>query len=551
MNRKLILSANLLLVLSLLLSACAAPQPQVIEKPVTVVVEVEKEKVVEKEKIVEVLVTPEPPPALAGRTNIIVANATDVSTLDPFQMFSRYEGSVSDHVIQYLTFRAADMSIVPQLATEWTRLEGDLVWEVKLREGVTFSNGEPFNAAAAKFSLDTLVQRYAEGKPLGHSTIAMPSAEVTGVEIVDDYTIRITTASPKALLPFYLSQMPMLAPGFYGSATDEQRASEMVGTGPYVLYERVRDSHVTLRINPNYWGEKPAVEEITFRVIPEIGTQIAELETGGVDIISGLPLDLAQILEGTPGIRVSTIEGGRRVLVGITTQGRAKALEDKRVRQALNYAIDWDAINEGLFMGRAKRMSYVFNPPYANTDVQPYPYDPEKARQLLAEAGYPDGLELGPFITPVGRWIKDYEIARTVKAQLEAVGVKFNGGLVAYEWGAYREKLLAHDLSDLFMQASGGEFEAAGEAADLTITSPSDFYEWNNPEYEALWQELQGELDMDRRYEIAMKMQEIIHDDAPWIFLYIQLDTYGVSERIDWQPRMDELIHLWDVNIVQ
>ena len=238
-------------------------------------------------------------------------------------------------------------------------------------------------------------------------------------------------------------------------------------------------------------------------------------------------------------------------MVGITCKGRHPALEDKRVRQALNYAIDWDAINKGLFMGRAKRMSYVFNPPYANTNIQPYPYDPDKAKALLAEAGYPNGLELGPFITPVGRWIKDYELARAVKAQLEAVGVTFKGGLLAYEWGAYRQKLLAHDLSDLFMQASGGEFEAAAEAADLTITSPSDFYEWNNPEYEALWQELQGELDMDRRYDIAMKMQEIIHEDAPWIFLYIQLDTYGVSDRIDWQPRMDELIHLWNARIVK
>ncbi len=486
------------------------------------------------------------PAAGAALERVTVALPVDVSTLDPYQMFSKLEGSVADHVIQTLTFRARDMTVQPLLAIEWQRLDDDLTWEFTLRQGVSFSNGEPFNAEAAKFSIDHLLERNEAGQPLGSATVAVPSAEIVSAEAVNDTTLRITTASPKALLDLYLAQWPMVAPGFYGESSDEVIAEEMVGTGPYVIAERVRDDRVVLRPNETYWGETPTVGEIVFRVIPEVSTQIAELQTGGIDIVPGLPIDQAQILLDQEGVRVETIEGGRRVFVGFTTNG-PEPLQNPMVRQALNMAIDWESINQGLFLGRTRRMSYVFNPPYSNTDIEPYPYDPEAARAMLAEAGYPDGFELDAFATPVGRWINDLQLAQVVKSQLEAIGVTFAEELQTFEWGVYREKLLAYDLPAIFMQASGGEFEAAGEAADFTIESPSNFYRWENADYEALWQELQGELDMDRRHEIALEMQQVIHDDAPIIFLYIQLDTYGVGNRVNWSPRMDELIHLWDV----
>ncbi len=484
-------------------------------------------------------------------TTLTVANATDVSTLDPYAMFSRTEQSVADHVLQTLTFRDREMNIVPMLATQWRRLEGDLTWEIKLREGIRFHNGESFNAEAVRFSLDLVNRRNAEGKSIGGATVAIPSAEITQIEVVDDMTVRVTTAGPKALLPFYLTQIYMVAPGFYSEATETARSEQIVGTGPYVVSERIRDSHITLTRNPDYWGTPPIEERIAFRVIPEISTRIAELEIGGVHIVPGLPIDQAQILKASPDVRVKTIEGGRRVLVGITTKGGPVPLQDKRVRQALNYAIDFDAINEGLFAGQATRMAHVFNPPFAHKALLPYDYDPDKARGLLAEAGYPDGFELSTLDTPVGRWIQDFELAQTIAAQVGEIGVTFSGGVRSYEWGNYRQKLLSYDLPGLFMQASGGEFELATEAADLTITSPSNFYRWENEAYETLWKELQRELDLGRRREIGLQMQEIIHEEAPWIFLYIQLDTHGVSNSIDWEPRMDELIHLWDVSFTK
>jgi peptide/nickel transport system substrate-binding protein len=485
--------------------------------------------------------------ACSGERILTVGNSTDISTLDPFGMFSRVEISLGDHLFQTLTFLDRDMEIVPLLATEWHRRAGDTTWVFTLREGVRFHDGEPFNSQAVKFSLETYLERNRRGMIVGGASVALPSSEIIRVEAPDPLTVRITTARPKALLPFYLSQIFMLAPDHYSGASDAFRAENPVGTGPYRVEERVRDSHVTLVRDPAYWGDPPEQERVMFRVIPEVSTRIAELEIGSIHIIGDLPFDQAGLLEDASDVHVASIDGGRRVMIGITTDGGPEPLKDKRVRQALNFAIDFESINVGLYGGLVDRMGAVFNPPFKHPDLQPYPYDPERARALLAEAGYPDGFEIGSLDTPLGKWIQDFELAQTVASQLAAVGVRLRDGVRTFEWGNYRTKLLEYDLPGLFMQASGGEFELQTEAADLTITSPSNFYRWNDARYEALWSRLQETLDPDVRYQIGLEMQEVVKEGAPWIFLYVQRDTYGVSNLIDWTPRMDEVVHLWDV----
>lgn len=478
--------------------------------------------------------------------DLTVANSTDISTLDPFGMFSRVEVAFGDHIFQTLTFFNRDMEIEPLLAESWERMEGDTTWTIRLRPDVTFHNGAPFDAEAAKWSIEQYYDRNANGQMIGGAAVAVPSADITRIDVIDPLTITITTNGPKALLPFYLSQLWMIEPGHYENLSDAERAENPIGTGPYVVGERIRDSHITLEAFPGYWGDPVRTPRIVFRVIPEVSTRIAELETGGVHIITDLPFDQAALLEESPGVRVAAIPGGRRIMIGITTAGGPEPLKGRRVRQALNYAIDYEAISEGLFDGQVERMSYMFNPPYNHPGLDAYPYDPEKARTLLAEAGYPDGFELSSLDTPLGKWIQDFELAQTVEAQLAEVGITLENGVRTYEWGNYRSKLLSYDLPGLFMQGSGGEFELLTEAADLTITSPSNFYRWENPEYEALWEELQTVLDEDRRVEIGYRMQEVVREEAPWIFLHIQPDVYGVSDRLDWEPRADELIHLWN-----
>ena len=481
--------------------------------------------------------------------DLTVANSTDISTLDPFGMFSRIEVAFGDHLYQSLTFFNDDMEVEPLLATSWERLEGDTTWTFHLREGVRFHNGEVFDASVAKYSIEEYYSRNDAGQMVGGASVAVPSADITRIDIIDSYTVNITTKGPKALLPFYLSQMWMIEPGFYRGSTESQRAERAVGTGPYVVEERIRDSHITLASHADYWGDAPRMGRVIFRVIPEVSTRIAELETGGVHIISDLPFDQAALLNDSPGVHVEAIPGGRRVMMGITTADGDEPLQDKRVRQAMNYAIDFDAISEGLFGGHVKRMSYVFNPPFNHPTIEPYAYDPDRARSLLAEAGYPNGFELSSLDTPIGKWIQDFELAQVVASQLAAIGISFTEGVRTYEWGNYRTKLLSYDLPGLFMQGSGGEFELLTEAADLTITSPSNFYRWENSEYESLWNELQTSLDADRRMAIGHRMQEIVREEAPWIFLHIQPDTYGVSDRVDWTPRPDEVLHLWNVTL--
>ncbi len=481
--------------------------------------------------------------------DLTVASSTDISTLDPFGMFSRVEVAFGDHIYQSLTFFNRDMEIEPLLARSWERLEGDTTWTFHLQEGVRFHNGKSFDAHTVKYSIESYYRRNENGQMVGGASVAVPSADITRLDIVDSLTINITTNGPKALLPFYLSQMWMIEAGFYEGKNEAQRAEDAMGTGPYLVEERIRDSHISLRANPDYWGKAPITDRIVFRVIPEVSTRLAELETGGVHIVSDLPFDQARLLNESPGVHVNAIPGGRRIMIGITTAGGSKPLQDKRVRQALNHAIDFDAISAGLFGGEIDRMSYMFNPPFSHPSLQAYSYDPDRSRALLAEAGYPNGFQLSSLDTPIGKWIQDFEIAQVIASQLEEIGVTFREGVRSYEWGNYRSKLLSYDLPGLFMQGSGGEFELLTEAADFTITSPSNFYRWENAEYETLWDELQISLDADRRIAIGHRMQEIVHEEAPWIFLHIQPDTYGVSDRVNWSPRPDELIHLWEVSL--
>ena len=152
--------------------------------------------------------------------------------------------------------------------------------------------------------------------------------------------------------------------------SDADRAENPVGTGPYTVSERIRDSHVALAANPDYWGSAPKAARVIWRVIPEVSTRIAELETGGVHLVTDLPFDQAALLDDTPGVHVARISGGRRVMIGITTSGGPEPLKDKRVRQALNYAIDFDAISEGLFSGQVDRMSYMFNPSVQSSNLR-------------------------------------------------------------------------------------------------------------------------------------------------------------------------------------
>ena len=235
-------------------------------------------------------------------------------------------------------------------------------------------------------------------------------------------TFRIVLNEPFPDLLPVLARSWILAPEYYSSNDADFVARNPVGSGPFRFVEWRRDQHIVLEANPNHFNGKPAVDRVVFRPISEVSTRIGELLTGGAHIITNIPPDQIRRVENGRGVHLAAVPGGAKCSSGIVSDGDGP-LSDARVRRALNYAVDWDTINVALLMEYGERMGAFVPPASAYPEIGPYPYDPAKAKQLLAEAGYPNGFET-VFHTPSGRYIRDREIAMAIADNLADIGVR-------------------------------------------------------------------------------------------------------------------------------
>lgn len=468
-------------------------------------------------------------------TRAVVAQGVDIETMDPTFASSTATWNVLHHVFEPLMLRDADMNLQPVLALSWESID-ELTWEFKLREGVSFHSGAPFNADAVKFTLErmfspdvTTIHRAVRDIPLDH------------VEVVDDYTVRIVTKTPTVLMPHFLRTVLILDPTVYGS--NEPVIDRASGTGPYTFSSWVRDSGVELRANADYWNGAPAIDQLLFRPIPENSTRVAELLTGAVDLIVNVPPDdLPQIETARTHSLIS--QGGRDVFIGLRAD--KAPFDDVRVRQAVNYAVDRQAINDAILGGYGELYGSVVMPPNNAPEVEPYPYDPERAKALLAEAGVPRGLEI-TLQTPNGRYLKDVEAAQAVAAYLSQVG--FNAKVEVLEWSVFSDAWLNKKTKEMFLLGLGGWFDGQGELTWLRdVTSNTG---WVNEEFESGFQRLATTFDLVERAELIQTLDRLAFEEAPWLFLWRQPSLYGASNRLNWQPRRDEYIFLWDASIDQ
>ena len=551
MKQKMFLSV--LVLVTMLLAACTPPTPEVIEKevvvekqvPVTVEVEkevlVEKEVIqtveVEKEVVVEKVVTATP----SGPTGSIVElSGIDPNTLDPYQFTTTNpESNIGIHIFDSLIWRTADGKYVPMLATSW-ELVDDLTWEFELRDDVTFHNGEHFTAEAVQFSLER-ARDLEESVDTTTTDIHYESAE-----IIDDYTLRIHTSEPAPIMVPALSGFMILAPGYYTDTPLEVAAENPVGSGCYKFVSWDRDGPLVIEANEDYWGKVPAIKTITVRAVPEAGARIAELEAGNVDLITNVPPDQTDMVE-TAASRLEAVEGMRRIFIYIYCGDESKPWADKRVRQAMNYAVDVDTIGETLFAGYAERYASWFVPPNNNPALKPYPYDPDEARELLAEAGYADGFDI-VLNTPVGRYNKDKEAAEAIGAYLTEVGIRAE--VIPTDWSTYVQEMLV-PRQNLQIGLIGLSSSAVDlyDAQNLDDNYPLAITDWYNEEYQELYAEASKTLDDAKRQELLFRAQEIGYDECPWIWLWRQYDFYGVSKRLQWTARADERIDFRDATL--
>jgi peptide/nickel transport system substrate-binding protein len=486
--------------------------------------------------------------AQSGR--LVIAQGVDATTLDPNNQRETPTSNVTSNIFDPLMKRAVDGGLIPWLATEATPID-DLTWELSLREGVFFHNGEPFNAEVAKFNFDRLTDPDA---PLRTSDLW---TSVESVDVIDAYTIRVNTSRPLATFLTQLSQIFMVPMEYVQEHGAAHFANDPVGTGPYTFVRWVRDQEVVLRASPDYWHGTPTVDEIVFRPIPEASSRVAELMTGGVDIITNLSPEAIPTVEASGQAEARTVPSIRNIFIVLNVDGEGP-LDDPRVRLALNHAVDKDAIIRSILGGDGVANGCPLNPymyGYVEELCAPFEFDPELARELLADAGYPDGFTF-TMGSPSGRYLNDRQVAEAVVGQLAAVGVRAE--LRVQEWSSYVGQVLERQIpTEAWLIGWGNsQFDADNTLFSLlyggTVEGgPSQvvFSYMEDEDLDALLAEARATVDQERRAELYEEALRIIRDAAPWIFLYQQVDIYGVANHVDWDPRPDELIWAFDAAI--
>ncbi len=476
--------------------------------------------------------------------SLTIADVGDLQTLDGTLRLVTNHRRVYGNIYETLATRnPRTQQVVPLLAESWEK-RGDTVWIFHLRKGVKFHNGDPFTAADVKFSLD----RARDPK----ISQAAANVKFARVDVVDDYTVRLQTAGPD---PLALTRVTDL--GFIGNKAyfDHVGATEFglkpVGTGPYKFVRWDKGSQIALAANDGYWGGLVPVKNVTFKFVPDAATRVAALLSGEVDIAAEIPPELGSRIASSGIASISSQTDP--MAVGVWLKPLRPPLNNRSVRQALNYAVNKDAIVRTIWAGRATVLGSPLFPGIFGYDpaVKPYPYDPAKAKAMLAEAGYPNGFTINTDV-PIGGVPLAKEAAEAVAGDLAKVGVKMQIRLL--EWGAM--------LKNVFTPRS----EATQESIVLYIKTPSldgdgilsptfpcdAVYPagWNwgvycNPQVDRLIATEAHSLSPKVRERVMQQTAKVLHDDAPWIYLYAPTQQFGVKKGVPWQVRVDGMLFVW------
>ncbi|MBI3911740.1 MAG: ABC transporter substrate-binding protein [Armatimonadetes bacterium] len=471
-----------------------------------------------------------PAPALHARAiprTLKIAVGIDADTLDPAALTTGLVMGMADYIYERLvTFDYTQNRVLPRLATQWQVSTDGLTYTFRLRSGVTFHDGAAFNAEAVKFTFDRLLD------PQTRAPLREPLTIIKETQVVDPMTVRFILSRPDPLFLTYVTHWvaSIISP------TTVRRAGANLGrdptgaaTGPYMFKEWARGSHILYVRNPNYWGRKPVFEEVMLRIAPDAGVRETMLLAGDAHMAVLPPAPDVRRLREHPGYAVVEAATSRIVYIGMNTQWGA--FKDARVRRAMNYAVNKRAILASVLFD----LGTVADSPCVSmvsgyTPVQPggWPFDPGKARQLLREAGYPDGFEVD-FITPTGRLIQDFQFAQAIAAQLRNFKVRAN--LRTMDWPTYVATIdqpLERSSLRLFVLAwvpfpldCWSVFHPMFHSSQHPPRGfNSTFYK--NVKIDEFLDRARTEMDPLRRKELLKEAQTLVWHDAPWIFLWSQ-----------------------------
>ncbi|NAY90218.1 MAG: ABC transporter substrate-binding protein [Desulfurococcales archaeon] len=459
--------------------------------------------------------------ATSGKT-LRVGIGVDADTLDPAGQTTTAISNIIRLIAEPLFITSPNGTIVPVLADSYNVSSNGTVYTIKLKKGIKFQDGEPLNSEAVKFTLERILDPNVKVPNRGNFLL------IDHVEAVDEYTVNIYLKKPFAPFLGVLTSAYIIAPNATKQLGDKIANNPAgIGTGPYMFKEWVKGDHITLVANPNYWNGTPYFSQMIFKVVPDASTREAMLLSGDLDlIIQPPPSDLAS-LSSRGDVKVSWTISTREMYIGINTQ--YGPLNDTRVRQALNYAIDKDSLIKYVLFGLGSPEDSIL-PPFVlgHIAVGPYQYDPQKAKQLLAQAGYPNGFSV-TLITPNGRYLFDTQVAETIAQYLRDIGIQVN--VRTYDWPTYVSTILAPlNKTELQLFLLGWSPSVPDpyfytfqlfHSSQFTPNGFNNFF-YNNTEADKLLELGATTTDPQLRAQIYQNLTKIVWNDAPMIFLYYQ-----------------------------
>jgi peptide/nickel transport system substrate-binding protein len=471
--------------------------------------------------------------APAGPSRLTIVLATPITSHNPYAQSGGDVTTAWSSVFQGLVRLNADDKSYEPLAAERWEVVAPTTWRFYLRRAARFSDGSALTAADVQHSL--VDRALGDQESVKRSTIS----NVVGATAIDDYTVDVTTRAPDATILLALSSIPITSKAQYDALGKQAADRRPVSAGPYTLQDLVPDQRMVLAKNPHYWGDvATAPDEVIIRWMKEPVVALTAALGGEVDMTTPLPPNLIASLGGN--VRAQEVPSGVIYFLGL---GAVGPLTDKRVRQAISYAVDKDGIITNILKDQAQRLD---GPLLASSigysaDLTPiYTYDPARARQLLAEAGFAGGFSLD-LHHPVGRYTNDVDIAAAIAAQLGQVGIQVtlkptdsatfltqtrNGAYPSFLYGAASVEEPNRYLVQFFRSGAGRYLSG-----------------WQNDDVDRLLDAETAEFDLSRRAAVMRELQSRLNDEAPAVPLLSFTNTLGLANRWQWEPRYGSVIY--------
>ncbi|HEY0919490.1 ABC transporter substrate-binding protein [Devosia sp.] len=485
----------------------------------------------------------------AHAADLMVGFTLDADTLDPANHRKRETETIIRNMYDGLLTRDGDMKVVPEIAESFVQVS-PTVYDFKIRSGVKFHDGTEMTAEDVKFTLDRItVEGAMDGQTSPRQGLMGP---VASVEVVDDNTVRINLKEPWPILPAMLPNQQIVSKAFVEKGGAGALSTAENGTGPFKLVEwRKGDSIIMERFDDYYGGSpdippvgKACVDRVIFKIIPESASRVAALLAGDVDIINELPAFSIEQVKANPNTDVMTVNGTRSFFIAMNMQG--EYFDDPKVRQAAAHAIDRQLIIDRILAGNAVAINGILSPDaFGASELPTYAYDPEKAKALLAEAGYPDGIDVTMDVEGAFKDTAEAVASLLTKAGIRTTVAVGEGAQLVEKWRTQGKP----KTGDMYFTSWGN-----GSLDPFDIFTPThrtndrgNSSGYANEKLDALLDAAAIELDAEKRAGMYREAELMINADLPYVYLWVPQDIYGVSKRLSgWKPSADSRINLHD-----